>query len=142
MRRATLTAIASSVLLGACGQSGAGGNNQAAAAPPAPKKKPAYCFFKPEEMKAWAATRAKDGTVTVKGKAHVKDPRYQAILAPAVVSGTSAEISPTIQQNSGYAAPADWWDVSASISGSEAVTAVKVTCGANTVAQLTVAPKR
>lgn len=141
MKRALSGAIAGSVLLAACGQSDGGADNQAAAAPPQ-KKQPAYCFFKPEEMKGWTAKRGKDGDITVKGKAHVKDPRYQAILRPAVVSGTSAEISPTIQQNTGYAAPGDWWDVSISIPGSAAITAVKVTCGANTVADLTVAPKR
>ena len=141
MKRALFGAILSSVLLAACGQSDGGANNQAAAAPPVLTAFKAEGMPKPEEMKAWTAKRGKNGDITVKGKAHVKDPRYQAILRPAVISGTSAEISPTIQQNAGYAAPGDWWDVSISIPGSAAVTDVKVTCGANTVADLTVAAK-
>ena len=92
-------------------------------------------------MKGWAASRGKDGNVTVKGKAHVKDPRYNAVLGPAVVTGSTAQIAPTIAQNSGYESPGDWWDVSAVIPNSATVTSVSVTCGAKTVAQLTVPAK-
>lgn len=142
MNNPLMCLIGSSLLLAGCGQSGDGANNAAAAAPPPPKKHAAYCFFKPEEMKAWTAKRDKDGTITVKGKAHVKDPRYNAIFGPATITGTTAEIAPTISQNTGYEAPGDWWDLSASIPNSSNVDTVKVTCGDNVVANLTVAPKK
>jgi hypothetical protein len=59
-----------------------------------------------------------------------------------VITGTTAEISPTIAQNdTGYGAPDDWWDVTATIPGSASVEIVKVTCGPKTVAEFTVAPK-
>jgi hypothetical protein len=129
-------------LLTACGQSNDNqvAANQAAAA--APKKKPAYCFFKDEELKGWTAKRGKDGNITLKGKAHVSDPRYKAVLSAPDVSGTTLTIAPTIVQNdTGYAAPADTWDVTAPIPNSAAITTVAVTCGTKTVAQLQVPPK-
>ena len=60
--------------LGACGQSANDGANQDAAnsvAAEAPK--PAYCFFKDSETKAWKAKVEKDGNVTVSGKAYRED---------------------------------------------------------------------
>jgi hypothetical protein len=52
------------------------------------------------------------------------------------------EVSPSIQQNStGFGAPENWWEVTATIPGSAAVDTVKVTCGAKTLAEIKVAPK-
>jgi len=129
--------------LAACGQSGDNaGSNEAAAKPAPPKKKPSYCFFKDAETKGWAASRDKDGNIVVKGKAYRSDPRYQALLGPPTVTGTTAEVSPTIQQNAtGYAAPDNWWDVAATIPNSAAIDSVKVSCGAKTLADLKVAQK-
>ena len=128
--------------LAACGQSGSDQTANRVAAKAPPKKKQTYCFFKEPETKGWAASRDKDGNIVVKGKAYRSDPRYQALLGPATVTGTTAEISPSIQQNAtGYAAPGDWWDVTATISNSAAVDTVKVSCGARTLADLKVPVK-
>ena len=129
--------------LAACGQSTDDqAANQAAANAAQPKKKAAYCFFKDQETKSWSAARDKDGNITVKGKAFRSDPRYQALLGPPTVTGTTAEISPTIQQNAtGFAAPENWWEVSSTIPNSAAIETVKVSCGAKTLAELKVAPK-
>lgn len=127
-------------MLASCGQSQDTSKQTAAVAQP--KKKPAYCFFKDKETKGWAASRGKDGNIVVKGKAYRSDPRYKALLNPATVSGTTAEITPTIAQNdTGYAAPENWWDLSAAIPDSMGVDTVKVTCGAKSLAQLKVPPK-
>lgn len=140
----SLLVLSAAGFVAACGQSNdAASTNQAAAAAAAqPAKKPAYCFFKDEELKGWTAKRGKDGNITVKGKAHVKDPRYKAMLNPAIVTGTSAELTPTIGQNdTGYGAQDDTWDLSATIPNSAAVTTIKVTCGDKTAATLDVPPK-
>ena len=130
--------------LSACGQPGDDAANLAAAnaAAAAKKAKPAYCFFKDPETKDWAATRDRQGNVVVKGKAYRSDPRYQALLGPPTVTGARAEISPTIQQNgTGYAAPDNWWDVSATIPNSATVDSVTVRCGSKTLAELKLPPK-
>lgn len=129
--------------LAACGQStGNEAANQTAANAAQPKKKIPYCFFKDDQTKGWAAARDKDGNIVVKGKAFRSDPRYQALLGPPTVTGNTAEISPTIQQNAtGFAAPENWWDVSSTIPNSAAIETVKVICGAKTLAELKVAPK-
>ena len=140
MRKFFLTVSIATVLAG-CGQSG-DTSNQASAPPPQPKKKPPHCFFKDNETKGWSAKRDKDGNIVVKGKAYRSDSRYRAFLNPATVTGTTAEIAPTIGQNdTSYGAPDNWWDVTATIPNSAAVESVKVTCGAKTVADLAVAPK-
>ena len=127
-------------LVTACGRSNNSPEGSQAAAQP--KKKPTYCFFKDEEMKDWTAIRGKDGTITVKGKAHVKDPRYKAVLGAPVITGTSAELSPTIGQNdTGFGAPDDIWALSAALPNSAAVTIVTVTCGGKTAARLEVPPQ-
>jgi hypothetical protein len=137
MHRFTLIAGAAA-LLASCGQSD-GNANQAAAAPPKPKKKPAYCFFKDPETKAWAASRDKDGNIVVKGKAYRSDSRYRAVLQNPVVTGATAEISPTIVVNdTGYGAEDNWWDVKATIPASAAVGTVTVRCGAKALAELEV----
>ena len=129
--------------LAACGQSaGNDAANQATANAAQPKKKIPYCFFKDDQTKGWSAARDKDGNIVVKGKAFRSDPRYQALLGPPTVTGTTVEISPTIQQNAtGSAAPDNWWDVNSTIPNSAAIETVMVSCGAKTLAELKVAPK-
>jgi hypothetical protein len=137
-----LLVIAAVTALAGCGSSDEStANNGANAAAAAKPKKAAYCFFKPEEMKGWTATRDKTGNITVKGKAHVADARYQAQLGPPSVSGTKAEVSPTIAPNTGYEAEGDWWALSVTIPNSAAVDSVAVTCGATRVADLPVPRK-
>ncbi|HKP33772.1 MAG TPA: hypothetical protein VJT70_03215 [Sphingomicrobium sp.] len=139
----TYLMVISAAALAACGQStDKGAANQAAANAAQPKKKVAYCFFKDDQTKGWSAARDKDGNIVVKGKAFRSDARYQALFGPPTVTGTTAEISPTIQQNAtGFAAPENWWDMSSTIPNSAAIDTVKVTCGAKTLAELKVAPK-
>jgi len=132
------------LLLGAAALAGCGQSNEAAnqvAKAPA-KKKAAYCFFKEPDTKGWTATRDKAGDIVVKGKAFRQDPRYKAVLGPATVTGTRAEIAPSVGNNdTGFAAPDNWWDLNATIPNSAAVESVAVTCGAKTLAELKVPPK-
>jgi hypothetical protein len=138
MKRGYLWVASIAALLASCSQSD-GNANQAAAAPPKPKKKAAYCFFKDPETKGWAASRDKDGNIVVKGKAYRSDSRYRAMLQNATVTGTTAEISPTIVVNdTGFGAEDNWWDVKATIPGSAAVETVTVRCGAKAFAELKV----
>ena len=142
--RKTLILLGTAAGLAACGQSteNATANNAAANTAAAEKRKPAYCFFKDSETKGWAAKRGKDGNITVTGKVYREDSRYKAVLNPATVSGTTAEIAPSITVNdTAYGAPDNWWDVKATIPNSAAVDTVDVTCGAKTVAELKVPPK-
>jgi hypothetical protein len=143
MRRRSFILIGSAILLAACGQSSDdAATNRSAAKAAQPKKKPAYCFFKDNETKNWAASRATDGNITVKGKAFRLDSRYKAVLGPPAVSGSSAEVAPTITINdTGYGAPENWWDVKATIPNSAAVVTVDVRCGEKTIAELKVPPK-
>ena len=144
MRKSILLVSAVAVLAG-CNSSGDDAANQAAAnaAAAAPKKpKPAYCFFKDSETKDWSAKRGKDGDITVKGKAYRLDGRYKAVLNPATVSGTTADIAPTILPNdTGFSAPENWWPLSATIPNSATVTTVNVRCGSKTVATFNVPAK-
>lgn len=118
------------------------GNAEANAASP-PAQKAAYCFFKDSDTKEWKAKAGKDGNVVVSGKAFAEDARYKALLAPAVIHGAGAEIAPTITTNdTGFAAPGNWWSVSETIPGSEAVTTVTVKCGEETLATLSVPRKK
>ena len=131
--------------LGACGQSSdeAAANNAAANAAAPEKPRPAYCFFKDEETKGWAAKADKDGNVIVTGKAYREDARYKALLSPATVSGPTVEVSPTITANdTGFAAPDNWWEITQTIPNSQAVTTVNVTCGGKTLATLAVPRKK
>jgi hypothetical protein len=134
------------LLLGAGALAGCGGSNdeatnQAAATPA--KKKPAYCFFKEPDTKDWTAARDKDGNIVVKGKAYRQDPRYMAVLGPATVTGTAAELSPTVTtNNTGFGAPENWWDLTATIPNSLGVTTVTVSCGPRTLAKVEVAPPK
>jgi hypothetical protein len=132
--------LSATALAGCNQQAGDVAANQPAALPKKPKQ--AHCFFKDSETKGWTAKRGKDGNITVKGKAYRSDPRYKALLNPATVSGTSAEITPTIAQNdTGYAADENWWDVSATIPNSAAVDTVTVRCGAKAFAELKIPAK-
>jgi hypothetical protein len=130
------------LLLGAGALAGCGGADDQSSnqvAKPAARKKPAYCFFKEPDTKGWAASRDKDGNITVKGKAYRQDSRYKAQLQPAKVTGTSAELSPTVVLNdTGFGAPDNWWDVTETIPNSAGVTSVTVSCGARTLAKLEV----
>lgn len=128
---------------------GAASCNQAANSPAgnatntaaAEKPRPRYCFFKDSETKAWSASRDKDGNIVVKGKAYRSDPRYQARLGDAEVNGSKATVRPSITQNAtGYAAPDNWWDVSATVPDSGTVDTVVVECGPKTLAELKVPP--
>lgn len=124
----------------ACGQSSDRANESVAAQPK--KARPPYCFFKDSETKDWKASRDKDGNIVLKGKAFRLDSRYKAVLGPPVVTGNSAEIRPSITVNdTGYGAPDNWWDVSATIPNSAALDTVDVRCGDKTIAALKVAPK-
>ena len=140
MRKSMILLGAAAGLAG-CGQAAdnAAANEAAANRAAAEAPRPAYCFFKKDETKGWAAKVDKDGNVVVSGKAYRSDGRYKAELQPATVSGTTAEVSPTITVNdTGYAAPENWWDLSETIPNSQAVTSVEVKCGADTIATLTV----
>jgi hypothetical protein len=143
MRKSIILAVAAAGLA-ACGQSSDESSTNAAVKAAAPEKpRPAYCFFKTTETKAWAAKLDKAGNVIVSGKAYREDSRYKAVLSPATVSGTTAEVAPTITVNdTGYAAPDNWWSVSETIPGSSAVTEVTVKCGEGIVAKLTVPRKK
>ena len=138
MKLRLLFVATAAALLSSCGQS-ENSTNQAAAAQPKPKKKPAYCFFKDPETKGWAASRDKDGNIVVKGKAYRSDSRYRAVLQNPTVTGSSAEISPTIIVNdTGFGAEDNWWDVKSTIPNSAAVDMVTVRCGAKALAELKV----
>lgn len=141
--RTTLVLIGAAFALVGCGRSSNDGTaNEAQANAAQPKKKPAHCFFKEAETKDWTASRDRDGNITVKGKAFRSDPRYKALFQPPVITGTGAELSPTITTNdTGYAAPENWWDVKTTIPDSAAIQTVTVTCGARTLAQFSVPPK-
>lgn len=128
--------------LAACGSNNHAENNVAANTAAVEQPKPAYCFFKDSETKDWKAKAAKDGNVVVSGKAYREDARYKAALSPAIVTGTTAVVSPTVEQNTGYAAPGDWWDVSQTIPDSQAVETVTVTCGGKALATLSVPRKK
>lgn len=143
MRKSIILLLASGGALAACGSHNSADNNVSnAAAAAAEKPKPAYCFFKDSDTKGWKASADKDGNVVVTGKAYDEDRRYKAVLGPATVNGTAAQIAPTIAPNdTGFGAADNWWDVKATIPNSQAVTSVSVTCGEKTVATLEVPRK-
>ena len=137
--------LGATAALASCGQSPQNGGNNAAVANTAAtqKPRPAYCFFKDSETKDWKAKLDKAGDVVVTGKVYREDSRYKAVLGPPTVNGSTAEIAPTLTVNdTGYAAPGDWWDVTATIPNSEAVDTVKVECGDKTAATLKVPRKK
>jgi nitrous oxide reductase accessory protein NosL len=88
-----------------------------------------FCFFKPDEAKGWKAATDPQGNVTVTGKAHVSDSRYQASIGAPDIKGSSATVWLTLGPNStGYGAPDDWWDVKVTIPNSSAIDNVTVRC--------------
>lgn len=140
--RGTIILVGVAAGLAACGQSAQNSGNSVAStnsAAAGQKPRPAYCFFKDSETKDWKSKLDKAGNVVVTGKVYREDSRYKAVLGPPTVNGTTAEITPTLAVNdTGYAAPGDWWDVTATIPDSKAVDTVKVECGAKTAATLKV----
>lgn len=142
--RKPIILLCAAASLGACSQSANETANQGAAnsvAAEAPK--PAYCFFKDSETKGWAAKVDKNGNVVVSGKAYREDSRYKALLSPATVNGSMAEVAPTIGQNdTGFGAPDNWWSVSETIPDSQTVETVAVKCGDKVLASLAVPRKK
>ena len=109
------------------------------AAAKAPKH---YCFFKKDESKDWTASRDAKGEVTVKGRVHVRDPRYKGDLGQAEISGKSARFWLTMAPHSSYRSPDDWWDVSATIPDSGSIENITVACDAKRIfAELKVKPR-
>jgi len=135
--------ISATAFLAACNQSADSGNAAAnasanAAAPEKPKH-PTYCFYKDANTKGWSAAADKSGNVTVKGKAYLEDSGYRGDLTQAEVQGDKARIWLNMAPNdTGYASPGNWWDVSTSIPNSATAMSVTVMCGTKTVATLTV----
>jgi hypothetical protein len=141
--RKSIILLGAAAGLSACGSSSENAASNAANASLAAKPKTAYCFFKDPETKGWKAKPDKDGNVVVTGKALAEDARYKAVMAPATISGTSAEIAPTITTNdTGFAAPGNWWELSETIPNSQALTNVSVKCGDETLAHLSVPRKK
>jgi len=141
MRKTVLIAGALAAAVAGCGQKAeqAATLNAAQNQSSAEARHPTFCFFKDEETKGWAAKRAANGEITVTGKAHVKDSRYQASLGSPEVDGASAKLWLSINPNSSaYGATNDWWDVTATLPGSAAVTDVSVMCGPKVLAKLSV----
>ena len=130
------------LMLAGCGQQQAGaGGNAAEPARHKSKPKPKYCFFKEAETSDWRAARDAAGNVVVTGRAYRSDPRYKATIAEMEVAGTTATVRPSITINdTGYAAPGDWWDLKATVPGSATVTVARVECGQRTLATLDVKP--
>ncbi len=137
----TLLIAGAAALLGGCGRSSDNAATNQVAANTLQPKKATYCFFKDAETKGWTASRGKDGSIIVKGKAYREDSRYKAVLGPPEIAGASVSISPTITTNDSYATADGWWDVAATIPNSAAIDRVTVTCGAKTLADLKVATK-
>jgi hypothetical protein len=143
--RKSIILICTAAGLAACSQSAdnPAANTVAANTAAAVTPKPAYCFFKDSETKGWKAALDKSGNVVVSGKAYREDPRYKAVLSPATVSGTTAEVAPTIAQNdTGFASPDNWWAVTQTLANSQAVETVTVKCGDKTIASLKVPRKK
>ena len=142
MRNLVLALLAGALV--GCGSAGEADNqaSSSANAAAAKPKRAAYCFFKDDETKGWTAAADAEGNVVVKGKAYRSDPRYMALLGEPQVTGSSAEILPSIGPNTtGFAAPENWWDVSATIPNSASVTTVSVRCGKKVLAELAIKRK-
>jgi hypothetical protein len=129
--------------LASCGQSADENAATNAAKPAKPaREKPRYCFFKDEGTKDWKASVDAKGDVVVKGRAFRADARYKAVLGEPKVNGTSAEVWPSVTANdTGFAAPDNWWEVAATIPNSGQVETVQVRCGKKVLAELKVPRK-
>lgn len=139
--RKSIILLGTAAFLAGCGQSADNqeANGSAANSAAVEKTRPAYCFFKDSETKGWAAKLDKSGNVVVTGQAYRQDSRYKAFLSPATISGSTAEIAPTIGPNdTGFGARDDWWSVSETIPNSGGVDTVTVKCGDETLATLKV----
>lgn len=145
MRKSTFLLLTAAATLAGCGQDADGdtakaGNSAASVA--AKAKKVPYCFFKDENAKGWTVAVDRQGDVKVKGEGYVADARYKAGLGKPEIDGTSARVQLTMPQNdTGFASPDGWWDVTTTISGSSNVSQVVVLCGAKTVADMEVPRK-
>lgn len=142
--RKSIILLAGVAGLTACGQAADNQANAANASANATVEKPklAYCFFTGSDTKGWKAAVDPGGNVVVTGKAYDEDRRYKAVLGPATVTGTSAQVAPTIAPNdTGFGAVGNWWDIKQTIPNSQAVSTVTVTCGEKTLATLEVPRK-
>ena len=132
MRKSTWLASAS-LLLAACNQGGgADTKSTQPEAPPKPKISH-YCFYTHDAQKDWSASRDKDGNIVVKGKAHLDDNRYKAVLGqPEVPAGGTGptKLWLTMTDNTSYASPGNWWDVTFTIPNSASINEVTVNCDA------------
>lgn len=144
--RKSILLLGAAVGLAACGRMGESANEaatNAAANAAAAKPKTAYCFFKDQNTKAWKVRTDSGGNVVVTGKALAEDARYKAVMGPPSIVGTNADIAPTITTNdTGFAAPGNWWNVSEMIPNSQTLTSVTVKCGDETLATLSVPRKK
>jgi len=143
MKRSLCILIGSSVILAGCQRSTDGsGANEVSANVAQPAKKPAYCFFKDDELKGWKVSRDGHGDISVEGEAHVKDPRYKASFGKTETGPKKAIVVPTISQNdTGYATPDNWWHVGAVVPNSASLNEVSVECGDKVIADLQLPPK-
>jgi len=142
--RKPIILLAGTAVLTACGQAAdnSATTANAAANETVEKPRPAYCFFKGSDTKGWKAAVDPSGNVVVTGKAYDEDRRYKAVLGPATITGTSAQVAPTIAPNdTGFGAQGDWWDIKQTIPDSQTVSSVTVTCGEKTLATLEVPRK-
>lgn len=145
MRRLAILLGSALALTAGCNRQEASSGNAAAnasvnrAAAKAPRH---YCFFKKDDSKEWTASRDAKGDVTVKGRVHVRDPRYKGDLGQAEISETSAKFWLTMAPHSSYSSPDDWWDVSATIPNSGSIESVTVACDSKRIlAELKVKPR-
>jgi len=129
MMKATLLSCAA-ILAAGCNQGGDADTKSAQPEPPAKPKVSHYCFYKHDAQKDWSARRDADGNIVVTGKAHLDDRRYKGDLGQPEISGSTAKVWLTMTDNTSYAAPGNWWDVSFTIPNSAGVNEVTVNCDA------------
>jgi hypothetical protein len=143
MKHTVYLLAGSFVLLAACGETTKPTHNDEAAVNSAqPEKKPAYCFFKDDEMKGWKAARDRHGDISVDGQAHVKDPRYKATFGKVEVGPQKVILDLSITENDlGYAMRDNWWHVGMTAPNSASLTEAVVQCGDKIVADLKVPQK-
>ena len=137
--------ILGSLALAACNSSSenAASNQASANMAEAQEPKGPHCFFKDADMKGWAATREKDGNIAVTGKAYREDPRYKAAIGKLATGPAKVIVWPTIGQNdTGYGAPDNWWDLKVVVPNSAALDTVDVKCGDKLVTELKVPLKK
>lgn len=133
MQGRTIGAALAAMLAG-CGQS----QEAAPQPPPKPKaEKAPHCFFKDAEAKDWKLALEGDQAV-VTGRAFRSDARYKTVLLDPKIDGRVAVVRPSIANNdTGYAAEGNWWELKASIPAA-AIDTVEVRCGKKLLATLPV----